>query len=64
VVGLVELARAGAPGELHVKLRLPRLRAVQSATVNGRTVPLGGPHGDTVIFQTGSERHFEIVGQT
>jgi hypothetical protein len=64
VAASVELARAGAPGELHVKLCMPRDRAVQSATVNGRTVRLGGPHGDTVIFQTGSERHFEIVGQT
>jgi hypothetical protein len=63
VVSSVELAHAGSPGELHLKLPMPRQRAVQSATVNGRTAPLG-PHGDTVIFQTGSERHFEVVGGT
>jgi hypothetical protein len=63
VVSSVELAHAGSLGELHMKLRMPRQHAVQSATVNGRTPPLG-PHGDTVIFQAGSERHFEVVWGT
>jgi hypothetical protein len=37
--------------------------ALTSATVNGRSVPLGGQQGDTVIFPSSRERHFEIVGQ-
>jgi hypothetical protein len=63
VVATVELARAGAPKELHVKLRTPLSNKVTTATVNGRPATIGGPHDDTVILQTGSERHFEIVGQ-
>jgi hypothetical protein len=63
VVATVELARAGAPRELHVKLRMPPTDAVKRATVNGRPATIGGPHNDTVIVETGSEKHFEIVGQ-
>lgn len=48
---------------LHAKLRMPRQTAVESAIVNPHSVPLGGSMGDTVIFSTGSQRHFEIVGQ-
>jgi len=53
----VELARAGAPKELHVKLRVPG--GLKSATVNGRP---GVVKDDTVVIQTGSERRFEIAG--
>jgi len=63
VVSTVELARPGAPRELHVKLRMPLQNAVKSATVNGRPAALGGLHNDTVIVTTGTERHFEVVGQ-
>jgi hypothetical protein len=63
VVATVELARAGAPKELHVKLRMPRANAVKTATVNGRQAAIGGVHNDTVIIQTGNEKHFEVVGQ-
>jgi len=63
VVSTVELARPGAPRELHVKLRMPLQNAVRSATVNGRPAALGGLHNDTVIVTTGTERHFEVVGQ-
>jgi hypothetical protein len=59
----VELARAGAPRELHVKLRMPLASAVKTATVNGRPATIGGVHNDTVIIQTGSEKRFEVVGQ-
>jgi hypothetical protein len=59
----VELARAGAPKELHVKLRMPLASAVKTATVNGKPAPIGGVHNDTVIVQTATEKHFEIVGQ-
>jgi hypothetical protein len=63
VVATVELARAGAPKELHVKLRMPLANAVKTATVNGRPATIGGEHHDTVIIQTGTEKHFEVVGQ-
>ena len=63
VVATVELARAGAPKELHVKLRMPLQNAVKTATVNGRPATIGGPHNDTVLIQTGNEKHFEVVGQ-
>jgi hypothetical protein len=63
VVATVELARAGAPKELYVKLRMPLANAVKTATVNGRPATIGGEHHDTVIIQTGAEKHFEIVGQ-
>jgi hypothetical protein len=62
--GTPEAPRAGAPRELHVKLRMPRQHPVKSTTVNSRSMPLGGPYGDTVIFPTGSGRNFEIAGQT
>jgi hypothetical protein len=63
VVATVELARAGAPKELHVKLRMPLASVVKTATVNGRPAVIGGPQHDTVIVQTGNERHFEVIGQ-
>jgi hypothetical protein len=63
VVAMVELARGGSPKEVQVKLRMPLESAVKSATVNGRAATLGGVHGDTVIFQPGPEKRFEVVGQ-
>lgn len=48
---------------LHAKLGMPRQTAVESAIVNPHSVPLGGSMGDILIFSTGSQRHFEIVGQ-
>ena len=63
VAATVELARAGAPKELHVKLRMPLANAVRTATVNGKPATLGGVHSDTVIVRTGGEKHFEILGQ-
>jgi hypothetical protein len=63
VVATVELARPGAPKEIHVKLRVPKQTPLRSVTVNGREAQLSGKHGDTVIVATGAEKHFEIVGQ-
>jgi hypothetical protein len=62
VVATVELASAGAPRELHVKLRMPLANAVKTATVNGKPATIGGVHNDAVIVQTGNEKHFEVVG--
>jgi len=62
VVAKVELSRPGEPKQLHVKLRLPTRNSIRSVTVNGRTGSLGGPHNDTVIIETGSEKVFEIAG--
>ena len=55
----VKLERAGAPAKLHVKLRsAAKIRAV---TMNGEPAPL---IGETVVVQTGTQRAFELVGQT
>jgi hypothetical protein len=59
----VELAKAGAPRELHVKFRLPVANALRSATVNGRPARMGGLHNDTVIIETGNRRSFVIDGK-
>lgn len=56
----VELAKAGAPRELHVKFRGPVVNRLQSATVNGIPVRIGGLHNDTVIIETGSRRSFVV----
>jgi hypothetical protein len=63
VVATIELAQAGAPRELHVKLRLPLQSPLSTVTVNGRPASIGGLHNDTVMITTGNEKHFEVVGQ-
>ena len=63
VTASVELSKSASPKELHVKLRMPTDSPVKSATVNGRPATLGGLHNDTVIFQPGNEKKFEVVGQ-
>jgi hypothetical protein len=63
VIAKVELARAGEPKEVQVKLRLPLKNKLGSVTVNSDTASLGGLHNDTVIIDTGKERSFEVVGQ-
>jgi hypothetical protein len=62
VTATVELARAGTPKEIHVKLRVPKETPVRTVTVNGRAATLGGAHNDTVVIATGAERRFEVVG--
>lgn len=57
----VELAKAGAPRELHVKFRLPVANRLHSATVNGMRTHIGGLHNDTVIIETGSRRSFVVA---
>ncbi len=59
----VDLAQAGAPKEIQVKLRVSRQTPIRSVTVNGRPAALAGPHNDTVVIPTGSEKSFEIVGR-
>jgi hypothetical protein len=59
----IELAKAGGVKEVQLKLRMPSANAVQRATVNGRVVELAGASRDTVIFSTGGERRFEVVGE-
>jgi hypothetical protein len=63
VTATIELARPGAPKEIHVKLRVRKQAPLRSATVNGRSAQLSGKHGDTVVIATGKEKHFEVVGQ-
>jgi hypothetical protein len=64
VAANVELARAGSPKEISVKLRVPKKTPLRSVTVNGRAGVLSGKDNDTVLITTGTEKHFEVVGQT
>ena len=63
VRAVAELATAGAPKEIQVKLRVPKDVQLKSVTVNGRTAKLAGLHNDTVVIPTGRERQFEVVGE-
>lgn len=63
VVATVELARAGAPEEIQVKLRVPKRTPLRSVTVNGRAAEIGGKDNDTVVIPTGGERRFEVIGR-
>lgn len=60
----VELAKSVAPKEVHVKLRLPVEKKIQSVRVNGQPAELSGKHMDTVVVRTGSQRTFEILATT
>jgi len=62
-VGRVELSRAGAPRELQVKFRLPSTHTLKAATVNGKAAAFSGRHGDTIAFETGGEKSFEVLAQ-
>jgi hypothetical protein len=62
VTAKVELARAGEPKEIHVKLRVPGDN-LQSVSVNGTPVNISGPHKDTAVIQTNGTKVFEVVGQ-
>ena len=57
----IELARAGAPKELELKLRLPAASKLQSASVNGKEAKIGGKQNDVVMISTAGLKHFEIV---
>jgi hypothetical protein len=63
VAATIDLARPGAPKELHLKLRLPSQRKLQTVTVNGRPANLGGAQNDVVMISTGNEKHFDVIGQ-
>ena len=59
----IDLAKASGVKEVHLKLRLPEHNALQRVTVNGHAVELSGASRDTVIFPTGGEKRFEVVGE-
>ena len=63
VVAVVELAAAGSPAEIEVKIRLQKNTPLRHVTVNGSPAALTGAHGDTVAIATGKESHFEVVGE-
>jgi hypothetical protein len=63
VRAVAELATAGSPKEIQVKLRIPKDVHLKSVTVNGRSAKLAGLHNDTVVIPTGKERQFEVVGE-
>ena len=56
----VELARPGTPGEIQVKLRLPKSNEVKKVMVNGRPANFSGPRKDTVMVTTAGEKRFEF----
>ncbi|HKS80480.1 MAG TPA: hypothetical protein VJR23_03165 [Candidatus Acidoferrales bacterium] len=57
----IELARAGAPKEVQLKLRAPKSMKLQSATVNGKEAKIGGTQDDVVLIAPGAEKRFEVV---
>jgi hypothetical protein len=59
----IDLGMAGGVKEVHLKLRMPPANASRRVTVNGRVVELSGGSRDTVIFSTGGEKRFEVVGE-
>src|SRR5882762_2352130 len=59
----VTLARSGSPKEIHLKLRLPAERTLQTVTVNGQRATMGGVHKDTVVISAGSDRHFAVAAR-
>ncbi len=50
-----------APGELHVKFRLPTNKALQTITANGKPVGITGIHKDIAAIKTSGEKRFEVV---
>ncbi|HEX4487135.1 MAG TPA: Tat pathway signal protein [Terriglobales bacterium] len=63
VAAIVEFASSKMPKEVHLKIRLPKSMKLNTVTVNGQSVTLGGVHADTAIFATKSVSRFEIAGQ-
>ncbi len=59
----IDLAKASGLKEVHLKVRLPEQNALQRISVNGHAVELSGTSRDTVIFPTGGEKRFEVVGE-
>src|SRR5271154_3460816 len=59
----IDLAKANGVKEVQLKVRLPEQSALQRVTVNGHAVELSGTPRDTVIFPTGGEKRFEVVGE-
>jgi hypothetical protein len=57
----IQLARPRPPKEIQVKFRLPKTHQLQTATVNGRPIQIGGMHRDTVTVATANATNFEIV---
>lgn len=59
----ISLAKATAPEEVRLKVRLPLRHKLQSFTANGRPASLSGVHGDTIAIRTEGVREFQIVGK-
>jgi len=58
----VDLATAGSPAQIEVKLRMPKGTPLLRVTANARPARLEGPHSDTVVIATEKAKHFEVVG--
>jgi hypothetical protein len=63
ITGRVRLAAVGKPGQVHLKLRLPRQHRLSRVSVNGNATKVGGPGHDTLIISTGQEKQFDIKAQ-
>lgn len=59
----VDLALAGSPKEIQVKLRLPKDKALQTVKVNGDAAVIAGTNKDTVIIPTDNRKRFEVVAE-
>ena len=63
VKATVDLARAGSPKEIQVKMRVPKNKALQAVKVNGQVTAVGGIKKDTVIMLTDNRKRFDIVAE-
>ena len=61
VAATIDLARAGLPKELQLKIRVPKSSSLQSATVNGKDAKLGGARNEVVMIDSAGQKHFEVV---
>lgn len=64
VLARVELTGKSGPKELQVKLRIPKEKRITRVSVNGNAAELSGLHKDTVVVPVGSERAYEVLGET
>jgi hypothetical protein len=61
ILARLDLQKPGAPRECQVTLRLPEPHHLQTVTINGTPAGFSGSRKDTVVFESGSKKNFEIV---
>jgi hypothetical protein len=63
VAATLDLAQAGSPKEIQIKIRIPKSRSLQTAKVNGRAATISGANKDTVVVLTAGTNHFDVMAQ-